>query len=288
MQRPSTPSKSGSSAEPFPDSVTLWQVDSFTDRALRGNPAAVCVLDEFPSTEWMQSVAGEMNLSETAFVVRSPGQARFQLRWFTPQVEVDLCGHATLAAVHVLYESGIVASEDQVEFETLSGTLTCRRNVDGWIQMDFPSTPVRGEVSEALMRHVAEALDAAPTAVYQSPFDLVAVIEHESDLRALRPDFHRMGQIDTRGIIATSRSETEGIDFVSRFFAPRCGINEDPVTGSAHCCLAPYWAEVLRKNTLIGFQASQRGGSVRCEVAGTRTHLAGQAVSIFRANWLAR
>lgn len=253
----------------------IVQVDAFTDRPFAGNPAAVCVLAAPADEGWMRSVAAEMNLSETAFL--HPEEDGWRLRWFTPAVEVDLCGHATLAAAHVLWEEGRLAPAEAARFHTASGPLSAERE-GGWIRMDFPALPeTRAEVPAGL----AEALGALPVYVGRSRFDLLVEVESEAVLRALEPDFRALGRVEARGVICTARGEA-GHDFVSRFFAPRVGIDEDPVTGSAHCVLAPYWAAKLGRSALAAFQASPRGGEVRVEARGARVTLAGQAVTVLR------
>ncbi len=264
----------------------IWQVDAFTDRPFSGNPAAVCVLDAFPSDVWMQQIAAEMNLSETSFVVPCGQGNRFQLRWFTPAVEVELCGHATLAAAHLLFEQGITRASEEVRFETRSGELVCSRT-DRKIFLDFPATPPMPLDDEPLGEQLLDALGiATPRDVLRSRYDLMVVVDEESIARRLTPEFNKLAKLDTRGVMVTARSHDPGIDFVSRYFAPRCGIDEDPVTGSAHCCLAPYWAEDLKRSQLVGFQASKRGGTVGCEVAGERVKLSGQAVTVLSGQLL--
>jgi PhzF family phenazine biosynthesis protein len=262
-------------------SLPLYQVDAFTDRAFAGNPAAVCILPEPRDASWMQSVATEMNLSETSFLVqRSDG---FDLRWFTPSTEVDLCGHATLAAAHVLWETERLASDRPARFHTRSGVLSCVLD-RGRIEMDFPSTPATAIASPA---GLPQTLGATPQWVGRTRFDFIAEVESETVLRALRPDFSRIAALGGRGFIVTARATTAGFDFVSRFFGPAAGVNEDPVTGSAHCCLAPYWSERLGKIEMTGYQASPRGGVVGVVLAGDRVRLRGQAVTVLRGELLA-
>jgi PhzF family phenazine biosynthesis protein len=260
---------------------TIVQVDAFTDRPFAGNPAAVCILPAARDEAWMQAVAREMNLSETAFL--HPDDDGWELRWFTPSTEVDLCGHATLASAHVLWEDGGLPAGDEARFHTRSGLLTARRE-GAWISMNFPAKP---EEETAPSPELARALGAEPVYVGRSHFDFLVELESEEQVRALRPDLGLLRQVAARGIIVTSRSETPGIDFVSRFFAPRVGVDEDPVTGSAHCCLAPFWAARLGRSELVGFQASERGGTVRVRTAGDRVHLGGQAVTVLRAELVA-
>jgi predicted PhzF superfamily epimerase YddE/YHI9 len=258
-------------------STTIYQVDAFTDRPFAGNPAAVCLLPTARDERWMQDVAREMNLSETAFLVRE-GDA-FNLRWFTPAVEVDLCGHATLASAHVLWETGVLKSDEQARFQTKSGLLTAVRQGE-WIEMDFPATP---ETAAEPPPGLVEALGTKLLYAGRSRFDYLAEVESEEVVRGLKPDFGRLATVPVRGVIVTSRSADPTFDFVSRFFAPASGIDEDPVTGSAHCCLAPFWAKRLGKSEMTAYQASARGGVVKMRAEGERVYLAGQAVTVFEA-----
>jgi PhzF family phenazine biosynthesis protein len=260
--------------------LRITQVDAFTAAPFGGNPAGVCILPVAKPAEWMQAVAREMNLSETAFLLREDGG--FNLRWFTPQVEVDLCGHATLASAHVLWETGALAPDEQARFSTRSGILTATR-WDDWIEMDFPLRP---EQPTAAPEGLAEALGATPLYVGQNVEDYLVEVRSETVLRALKPDFGALGTLPVRGLIVTARSETADFDFVSRFFAPAVGIDEDPVTGSAHCCLAAFWAGRLGKDELLGHQVSERGGIVRVRVAGDRVLISGQAVTVLRGELL--
>ena len=254
----------------------IYQVDAFTDTHFKGNPAAVCILPQAGDEVWMQNLATEMNLSETAFLVQQDDG--YNLRWFTPAVEVDLCGHATLASAHILWETGLLAEDKEARFFSRSGLLTAERRGD-WIQLDFPSEPE--SVSEA-PESLDEALGASATYVGRNRFDYLVEVESEDLVRNLTPDFQLLSSISSRGFMVTSRSETEEFDFISRFFAPAFGINEDPVTGSAHCCLGPYWAEKLDKTELTAFQASPRGGVVRVRVSPERVYLLGKAVTVMR------
>ncbi|HEX2207605.1 MAG TPA: PhzF family phenazine biosynthesis protein [Longimicrobium sp.] len=252
------------------------QVDAFTDRPFAGNPAAVCILPSPADEGWMKNVAAEMNLSETAFL--HPLADGWSLRWLTPAVEVDLCGHATLASAHVLWEDGHLPADAEARFHTRSGLLTCRRDGE-WITMDFPAKPEREtQAPEGLER----ALGVTPRYVGRSRFDLLVEVDSEDTVRALKPDIGLLASVDVRGVIVTARASDGGYDFVSRFFAPRAGVNEDPVTGSAHCVLAPFWAARLGRADLTGYQASRRGGLVRVRAAGDRVELAGQAVTVLR------
>ncbi len=257
-----------------------FQVDAFTDRPFTGNPAAVCILPEEREAKWMQAVAAEMNLSETAFVHRLRDD--FALRWFTPATEVDLCGHATLASAHALWSEGIVTGNKLIRFQTKSGALTCTRE-QHFIQLDFPATPAKeSELPEGLL----DALEVQPLFVGESKFDKLIQVESEHAVRGVKPDFARLSEIlrdvSLRSVIVTSPSEDPQFDFISRCFAPGVGIDEDPVTGSAHCCLGPYWSERLGKTELTAFQASARGGIVQVSVNGERVALGGNAVTVMR------
>ncbi len=265
--------------------IPIWQVDAFAARPFSGNPAAICLLESPRDAEWMQQVAAEMNLSETAFVVPAGRPNEFHLRWFTPAVEVDLCGHATLGAAHTLIEQQRVDPSRPILFQTRSGCLSCQRD-GASIRMDFPATPPSGSVDPATIGNLEAALGITVDAVAKSKEDVFAVVDSEQTLRRVSPDFSRLAEIETRGVILTATSSAPGVDFVSRFFAPRCGINEDPVTGSAHCCLAPYWSERLGRSSLTGYQASPRGGVVHTRVVGDRVQLSGQAVTVMESRFL--
>jgi PhzF family phenazine biosynthesis protein len=256
--------------------ISIYQVDAFTSDPFAGNPAGVCLLEQPAPEAWMQSVAREMNLSETAFIY--PIEGGFHLRWFTPLVEVALCGHATLATAHILYETGRIGPHDDVSFSTLSGALSACRDED-WIRLDFPAKPVEGEFG---VDGLAEILGVQPLFIGKSRFDYLVEVESEQEVRAAKPDFARLKEIPVRGVIVTSRAEDHEIDFVSRFFAPAVGVNEDPVTGSAHCVLAPYWAEKLDKKEMIAHQVSARGGILRIAARGDRVEISGQAVTVIR------
>ena len=257
--------------------LPIVQVDAFTDRPFAGNPAAVCVLPAPADPVWMQDVAREMNLAETAFLVRRTDG--YDLRWFTPAVEVELCGHATIASAHVLWEEGHVAAGTQARFHTKSGLLTADRR-GAWIELDFPATPV---TPTAVPTGIAAAIGATPRAAGSTRLGyLVLELEDENAVRQIDVDFGLLSRIDAKGVVVTSPATTGGYDFVSRFFAPRLGVNEDPVTGSAHCALAPYWCAKLGKSELVGYQASARGGVVRVRLQGNRVHLGGQAVTVLR------
>jgi len=259
----------------------ITQVDAFTAKPFAGNPAGVCVLPGPGKAEWMQRVAREMNLAETAFLHRN--QDGFSLRWFTPSVEVDLCGHATLASAHVLWEEGYLPPNAQARFHTRSGLLTADRK-GAWIEMDFPATPARPADAPA---ELAQALGVEFVNVGQSQFDYLIEIDSEAALRALEPDMSLLKRVPVRGVIVTSRSAAPEFDFVSRFFAPQSGVPEDPVTGSAHCALAPYWGERLGKTEMRAYQASARGGVVGVRLNGERVGISGQAVTTLRREHLA-
>jgi PhzF family phenazine biosynthesis protein len=251
------------------------QIDAFTDTPFGGNPAAVYLLETAADEAWMQAVAREMNLSETAFLERrSDG---WDLRWFTPTYEVDLCGHATLASAHYLWESGNFGGDEIARFHTRSGLLTAVRDGD-WIVLDFPALDA---APAAIPDGFESALGVPVSAFLKSDYDVLAEIGSEDAVRALDPDLAALKSIDTRGIIVTARGAGE-FDFVSRFFAPRAGVDEDPVTGSAHSVLAPYWAAKLGKTRMLAFQASRRGGVVRVESTGGRVHIGGQAATVLK------
>ena len=250
--------------------IPIYQVDAFASAVFSGNPAAVCLLDAWLDDGVLQSIAAENNLSETAFLV-SRGEM-FELRWFTPAAEVALCGHATLAAAKVLFDLR-GWKEEAIRFRTRQrGVLTVAKRGE-WFEMDFPALPARPVAPPA---GLAAALGAEPRQVLESTDDWLAVLDDEATVRELKPDFAALKNFHCRCIVPTARGDA--VDFVSRAFAPRYGIPEDPVTGSAHCALAPYWAGVLGKDDLRAFQVSARGGEVRCRVAGDRVKLAGQAV----------
>ena len=257
-------------------SLRITQVDAFTNKPFAGNPAGVCILPKAADAGWMLNVAREMNLAETAFLV--PQSDGYDLRWFTPSVEVDLCGHATLASAHVLWEDGHLEPGVQARFHTKSGLLTADQR-GAWIELDFPATPAsRAEPPAGLM----EALGAKPQFVGRSRFDYLVEIEDEATVRRLDPDLGAVARVKARGVIVTSRANKGKYDFVSRFFAPQSGVPEDPVTGSAHCALAPYWSAKLGKKELMAFQASARGGELRLRLEGDRVRLGGQALTVLR------
>ena len=260
-------------------SLTVYQVDAFTNKPFAGNPAAVCILPQPGDAQWMQQVATEMNLSETAFLYKQDDG--YSLRWFTPAVEVDLCGHATLASAHILWETGHLQANEQARFFTHSGLLTAMRNGD-WIEMDFPAkeeeqTDAPPNLLQAL------GLSAQQTQhIGKNVFDYLVEVASEDIVRGLKPDFTLLSTVQARGVMVTSRASTPGYDFVSRFFAPQVGVNEDPVTGSAHSCLTPYWSQRLSKQEMVAYQASPRGGILRVRASGDRVQLGGQAVTVLR------
>ena len=259
----------------------VFQVDAFTGAAFGGNPAAVCLLDAPADAAWMQSVATEMNLSETAFLVPR-GVGCWDLRWFTPAVEVDLCGHATLASAHVLWQEGLDGGAEALSFSTRSGTLGARRDGE-LVELDFPSTPAG--VAEP-PPDLLEALGVDPVQTASSGTDWLVELDDEAAVRAAQPDSRRLLSVDCRGVIVTApASEESAADVVSRFFAPRVGIDEDPVTGSAHCAVGPWWAERLGPR-LVAHQASARGGELRVIVDGDRVRLGGTAVTVLRGELL--
>lgn len=255
--------------------MKITQVDAFADRIFTGNPAAVCITGEPLEETLMQSIAMEMNLSETAFLVKATDG--YDLRWFTPVCEVKLCGHATLASAHVLWQDGQV-STDEIVFHTLSGDLTAKRQ-GGRIELNFPIRPVTKCDRPA---GLAEALGVTPVFVGMSDEDLLVLVSSEEEVKTASPDFGRLAKVSARGIILTSRAERK-YDFISRFFAPSFGIDEDPVTGSAHCALGAFWSEKLEKNELLAYQASARGGEVWLKVESGRVLLTGKAVTVMRA-----
>ena len=255
---------------------SIFQVDAFTSRPFSGNPAAVCLLDVEPDPDWMQDVAAEMNLAETAFVF--PIGDQLHLRWFTPAIEVDLCGHATLATAHILWETNRVPQDSPCVFQSKSGELRASR-IDDQIELDFPvATAKQVPAPDGMIESLGVPVDF----VGMSAFDYMVEVDSADTVRNLKPDMNGLMNLDSRGVIVTSRDETGEFDFVSRFFGPAVGINEDPVTGSAHCTLGPYWMEKLGKNVLNAWQASPRGGGMLVTVEHDRVRLLGQAVTVMR------
>jgi predicted PhzF superfamily epimerase YddE/YHI9 len=263
-------------------SQPLYQVDAFTAEPFAGNPAAVCLLEADADPAWMQRVAAEMNLSETAFLRRSAEADRYGLRWFTPTVEVELCGHATLASAHVLFSEGLTRAGEAVRFDSAGGLLTARPGAGGDIWLDFPATPATPVVPPGWL---LEALGAGPVRwAGLGRLDYLVELEDEAAVRDLAPDVRRLDGLGSRGVIVTAAASggTGGYDFVSRYFAPGAGLDEDPVTGSAHCALGPFWAAPLGRDELMGFQASPRGGLVQVRPEGDRVLLGGRAVTVLR------
>lgn len=267
--------------------MQLSVVDAFTSVPFAGNPAGVCLTDSTDAA-WMQSVAAEMNLSETAFVDVSTLErtGEIGLRWFTPRVEVEICGHATLASAHVLFENG--TATDPIAFRTAAGVLRAERTAAEAIVLDFPAdVPVPAMPDGTLADEFADALGVAVVAVARCRYDVLVEVPTADDVRALEPDLAALRAASGRGVIVTAQGPAGGVDgadadFVSRFFAPAVGIDEDPVTGSAHCCLGPYWADRLGRSSLVGAQLSRRGGTVGVEWAGDRVRLRGDAVTVTR------
>jgi len=259
--------------------IPIYQVDAFTIKPFTGNPAAVCLLEHEKDEKWMLAVAAEMNLSETAFLVSH--KDGFNLRWFTPTTEIDLCGHATLASAHILYEFGFYEEDEKIEFYTKSGTLVARYH-DGFVELDIPLHDP-GEVSPLPI--LDEALGASPvkTSVYNESF-VLAEFENEDTIRSLRPNFKLLDQLPYIDICVTARANPGKYDFVSRFFSPKQGINEDPVTGMAHCVLGPYWAKTLGKTQFLAFQASPRTGEIRVRLGNQRVFVGGKAITVLRGD----
>lgn len=256
----------------------IFQVDAFADGPFTGNPAAVCILEQPRNDAWMQAVAAEMNLSETAFL--QPADDGWSLRWFTPAVEVDLCGHATLASAHVLFETGRLTADLSARFRTRSGLLTARRDGDA-IVLDFPTQPASAcDVPAGL----AAALGAEPRWTGRNGADVLVELQSAAAVRAVQPDMGALRTVDARGVIVTAPADDARFDFISRFFAPRVGVDEDPVTGSAHTALGPFWAERLGRSELTGYQASARGGIVGIRVHGDRIDLRGRALTVLHGH----
>ena len=257
---------------------TIIQVDAFTNVPFQGNPAAVCVLEKPQSTEWMQLIAREMNLSETAFILKQ--ESDFNLRWFTPTTEVPLCGHATLASAHTLWTEGYLKPEEVANFHTLSGLLKAQLRGD-WIELDFPAN-----VSEVITTptELLTALGVSIKTTVKNSLGYLVEVESASIVRDLQPNFSLLKTLSIPGVIVTSIGETDSeYDFISRFFAPGLGIYEDPVTGAAHCCLAPFWRNKLQQDEFLAYQASARGGIVKVKYnGGARVFLQGQAVTVMK------
>jgi len=253
--------------------IQLYQVDAFTDTLFKGNPAAVCPLDQWLPDTTMQQIAAENNLSETAFIV--PKGKDFEIRWFTPSVEVKLCGHATLASAHV-YFSELDYNKEQIVLHSKSGPLIVKRQEQGYA-MDFPADPAT-EIS--ITQDYVDVFGQQPVAIFKGASDYLVILKEEANVRNFRPDFIKIAQLKARGVIISAKGKE--VDFVSRFFGPKVGVNEDPVTGSAHTTLAPYWAAVLQKKQLQARQLSKRGGVISCIHQGDRVTLIGNAVTYLR------
>jgi PhzF family phenazine biosynthesis protein len=259
-------------------SISLFHVDAFTSTPFAGNSAAVCILDEPREDTWLQQVASEMNLAATAFL--HPQDDGYHLRWFSHQVELELCGHGTLASAHTLWEQGHLSHDTQARFYTRAGLLTASHAGD-WIELNFPAKPEE-QVAEP-QPILTASLGVTPRYIGKSQLDYLVEVASEEALRAIQPAFAQLATIPTRGVIVTAAANpASGYDFVSRFFCPSVGINEDPVTGSAHCVLSPFWSKRLGRAQLTGYQASQRGGTVRVQLDGDRVRLSGQAVTVLR------
>ena len=261
-------------------SCPIFIVDAFTKEAFKGNPAAVCFPNDDANSEWMQSVAAEMNLSETAFLKKN--ERGYDLRWFTPEIEVDLCGHATLASAHILWEEGLLPDNSKAFFNTKSGTLSAEKK-GNQIELNFPSKSEK-KISE--FGKLQEVLDLDFIYAGESGYYYIVEVESEDVVKNLKPDFEAIKEITEFGVIVTSKSSSDEYDFVSRFFAPSVGIDEDPVTGSTHCVLGPYWMKKLNKNTLRAYQASKRGGVLNIRIEGDRVYLAGNAVTVLKGEFL--
>jgi PhzF family phenazine biosynthesis protein len=256
--------------------ISIHTVDAFTEKPFSGNPAGVCILEKELNETQMQNIAFEMNLSETAFLVRSGED--FLLRWFTPSAEVDLCGHATLASSHILYEKGFVNVQKSIRFHTKSGVLTAK-NKNGEIELDFPAIEYK-EISS--FPELEKTIGVTPVFTAKTKWVYLAQLKNEEEVRTLNPDFALMKSLPSSGeVLVTAKADTAGYDFVSRFFAPSVGIDEDPVTGSAHCILGPFWMKKLNKNIFRAYQASKRGGKMGVRVEGDRVYLTGKAVTVF-------
>ncbi len=264
--------------------MKLYWIDAFAEKPFTGNPAGVVPLETWPPDLLMQQIAFENGLAETAFFVRT-GPARFQLRWFTPTTEVDLCGHATLASAFVVFHQ-LDQPGETVAFDSRSGPLLVTRQSDGDLELDFPATPAHSETDPILLDRVAASIGVMPQWLGRSPFDLVAILPDAEAVQAVQPDLPKINALGGRGLIVTASGGPSGIDFVSRFFAPQAGVPEDPVTGSAHCALVPLWAERLGKTALRARQVSPRGGNLRCTLAGDRVKLAGRGVLYMRGEIL--
>ncbi|MEM9411647.1 MAG: PhzF family phenazine biosynthesis protein [Planctomycetota bacterium] len=261
--------------------IRIFQVDAFCEKPFTGNPACVCLMQDEKPDSWLQAVAAEMNLSETAFLW--PRENRYQIRWFTPACEANLCGHATLASAHVVWEAKLVDPSSTIEFDSRGGPLKAEKMGDQII-LDFPAKVINDESSAP--DGLLDSLNAEPLYLGTDGTDYLLEVASEREVLDLTPDFTKLANVNARGVIVTARSDRANIDFVSRFFGPKVGIDEDPVTGSAHCLLAPYWAEKLNKNELKAHQASNRGGFLDVELFKKRVFLGGKATTIFRGELL--
>jgi len=258
--------------------MKIYQVDAFTEKPFSGNPAGLCVLNEKMDEKLMQNIACEMNLSETAFLIKE--DQGYNLRWFTPNSEVDLCGHATLASAHILWEKGYLKKDREAKFSTKGGLLTAKMN-EGWIELNFPALP---EKRTETPLELLEALGVEAIYVGKSKFDYLIEVESEEIVATLKPDFMRLLNVPARGVIVTSKSRK--YDFASRFFAPKIGVSEDPVTGSAHCCLGPYWQKKMNKDEFVAYQASERSGVLKVKVVNDRVLISGKAVTVLEGELL--
>ncbi len=259
--------------------MKIFIVDSFTEKMFKGNPAAVCIMEENMKDSYLQNIAMEMNLSETAFINKQSDN-NYNLRWFTPKEEVNLCGHATLAVMHILLEVGLTDKNSKVEFNTLSGILTAEYR-DNFIILDFPGQPLKKSEGD---NNLLKAIPFSIKEILEDELSYVVVMNNEEDILNMIPEFDLLNNTRRKEIIVTALSNNPDYDFVSRFFAPAIGINEDPVTGSAHCYLAPYWGKELNKKNLTGYQASKRGGFVQCSISEDRVLLKGKACTVLRGN----
>jgi PhzF family phenazine biosynthesis protein len=260
---------------------TIYQVDAFTRQSFKGNPAGVYISEKARSEEWMRGMAREMNLSETAFLVPTGANGEYDLRWFTPAVEVDLCGHATLGSAHILCEQGFLDKNTEARFNTRSGLLTARWMDGGWIALDFPTKQVEpAEIPDGLLEGLRIT---EPKFVGSNKMDYLVEVDTDEQVRNITPDHSQLRRVKLRGVMVTAKSSSPDFDFVSRFFAPGAGIDEDPVTGSAHTALTPYWAKKLGKKEMTAYQASARGGVLQVVDNGSRVELRGQALTVFKA-----
>lgn len=255
--------------------MKVYQIDTFTDVPFKGNAAAVCILEKDYNDSILKNIAMEMNLSETAFL-RQVSDNEFNLRWFTPEVEVSLCGHGTLASAHLLWENKMVEENNVINFNTLSGILTAKKKKE-WIELDMPKGNLRKSDGD---KFLLDSLEIVPKSIYEDEIVYLLEFNNEEEIIKLNPDFNLLQKARKEEIIVTSISNNENYDFVSRFFGPSIGVDEDSVTGSAHCYLAPYWGERLNKYEVLGFQASRRSGNVKCKLDGNRVLIQGKAITV--------